>query len=90
MEAILIYAETAEQSRVLKAFAQALNLRFTAEKPTLTELENRLLPNQKAVWDGLKAGMREADLGLSAAPSLDDLLNEIEQEDENTAHTPIR
>jgi flagellar motor component MotA len=90
MEAILIYAETAEQSRVLKAFAQALNLSFRARKTGLAELEAQLLPGQKFVWDGFKEGLREAELGLAAADSLEDLLEAIEKEDENTTYAPIR
>ena len=85
MEAVTVFTTNQEQSNALIAFLKAFKIGYTTKKPTLEELEARLLPKQREVWEGLKQGMKEAENGEAAAYSLDDLLNEMENENNTLA-----
>ena len=80
MEAIMVYTANQEQSRALKIFLDGLKMAYHTHKPTREELEARLMPKEREVWENLKQGIYEAENGQAAAYSLDDLLTEIENE----------
>ncbi len=84
----MILPENAEQNRALEAFLKAFNIKYVSTKPTLAELESRLMPDQNEVWQGLKIALFEAENNLSAASSLEELLTEYDNE--NLTNTPIR
>lgn len=80
MEAIMVYTDNQEQSRALKAFLKALKMPYQAHKPTREELEVRLMPKEREVWEGLKQALHEVETRQAAAYSLEDLLTEMENE----------
>ncbi len=84
----MILPENAEQNHALEAFLKAFNIKYVSTKPTLEELESRLMPGQNKVWQGLKTALFEAENNLSAASSLEELLTEYDNE--NLTNTPIR
>lgn len=88
VQGYMILPENAEQNRALEAFLKAFNIKYVSTKPTLAELESRLMPGQNKVWQGLKTALFEAENNLSAASSLDELLTEYDNE--NLTNTSIR
>ena len=78
MEAITVFTANQEQSRIVKAFFQALQMVYETKEPTLEEMEARLLPGQLKVWLGLKTAIQEVkdgdvypySLGLVGLPAL--------------------
>ncbi len=87
VQGYMILPENAEQNHALEAFLKAFNIKYVSTKPTLAELESRLMLGQNKVWQGLKTALFEADNNLSAAPSLDELLTEYDNE--NLTNTSI-
>lgn len=88
VQGYMILPENAEQNRALEAFLKAFNIKYVSTKPTLSELESRLMPGQNKIWQGLKTALFEAENNLSAASSLEVLLTEYDNE--NLTNTPIR
>ena len=87
MHGYMILPENAEQNRALEAFLKAFKIKYVSAKPTLEELESRLLPGQNKVWQNLKTAIYEADNDIASAQSLDGLLTTYENE--NHTNTPI-
>lgn len=73
----VVLAETAEQTRVLEAFLKALNIKFIPTKPNLEELEARLLPKQKEVWENLKNAILDVENGTAEGTSWEDFKKEL-------------
>ena len=88
MEAITVFTVNKEQSRVLKAFLQALEMTYQAKETTLEEMEARLMPGQLKVWQGLKTAIHEVKEGKVYPYSLDNLLSKTD--DENNSLLTIR
>ena len=88
METLMVLPRDAEQKRTIEAILKALKIKYVRQKPTLEELEARLLPKQREVWLGLKTAIQEVKEGKAYGGSLDDLLNEIENE--NNAVAAVR
>ena len=82
---IMVLPQNAEQQRTIEAFLNALKIAYIHTDPSREELEARLKPDQRQLWDNLKQGWQEAKNGNAAAHSLDALLNEIENEDNSVA-----
>ena len=80
MEAIMVYTASQEQSRALKIFLDGLKMAYHTHKPTREELEARLMPKEREVWEGLKQALHEVETRQAAAYSLEDLLTEMENE----------
>lgn len=78
VQGYMILPENAEQNRALEAFLKAFKIKYVSTKPTLAELETRLLPGQNKVWQNFKTALFEAENNLSAASSLDELLTQNE------------
>ena len=57
MDTIMVLPQNAEQKRAIEAFLKALKIHYLPVKPSLEELEARLLPGQRTVWNDLKAGL---------------------------------
>lgn len=87
VQGYMILPENAEQNRALEAFLKAFKIKYVSTKPTLAELEARLLPGQNKVWQNLKTALFEAENNLSAASSLDELLTQYDNE--NHTNTPV-
>lgn len=77
MEDILVYTANSEQSRVLKAFLEALKITYQTKTPTREEMEARLMPKEREVWEGLKQALYEVKNGTAIGTSMDDFLNEL-------------
>jgi len=88
MEAITVFTVNKEQSRVLKAFLQALEMTYQTKETTLEEMEAGLLPGQFKVWQGLKTAIQEVNKGKVYPYSLDNLLSETD--DENNSLLTVR
>ena len=80
MEAITIFTANQEQSRIVKAFFQALEIVYETKQPTLEEMEARLMPEQLNVWLGLKTAIQEVKSGTAVGTSFEDFLKELEYE----------
>ena len=80
MEAITVFTANQEQSRVVKAFFQALEIVYETKQPTLEEMEARLMPEQLKVWLGLKTAIQEVKSGTAVGTSFEDFLKELEYE----------
>ena len=84
MDAIIVLPQTAEQKRTLEAFLTALRIHYLPVRPTLEELEARLLPNQRTIWNNLKAGLswvedyKNGTIPPEDIKTLDQLLREYE------------
>jgi hypothetical protein len=87
METILVLPQNIEQKRTIEAFLSALKISYLPVKPTLEELEARLLPGQMEVWQNLKAGFSWVDaykngqIPASEIKNLDTILTEYENGD---------
>ena len=84
----MVLPRDAEEKRTIEAILKALKIKYVRQKPTLEELEARLLPKQREVWLGLKTAIQEVKEGKAYDGSLDDLLNELENE--NNAVATVR
>lgn len=87
VQGYMILTENAEQNGALEAFLKAFKIKYVSTKPTLAELESRLLPGQNKVWQGLKTALYEVENDLTSAPSLDELLTAYDNE--NLTNTSI-
>jgi hypothetical protein len=83
---IIISYNEADESFLMALFKK-LQISVYPTKPKLEDLENRLLPQQRQVWENLKTAIQEANEGEAAAYSLEDLLTEYEHE--NTTHQTV-
>jgi hypothetical protein len=80
MEAITVLSTTDQESRTLKAFLEAMRLPYKTRKPTLEELEMRLLPKQRKVWMNLKTAIQEVEDGTAEKTTWEDFLKELKDE----------
>ncbi len=80
MEAITVLSTSDQESRTLKAFLKAMRLPYKTRKPTLEELEVRLLPNQRKVWMNFKTAIQEIEDGTAEKTTWEDFLKELEDE----------
>ena len=80
MEAITVFTDNQEQSRILKAFLEALKFRFVTKETTLEEMEAELLPGQRKVWDGLKTAILDMKSGAPETTSWEDFKKELAHE----------
>jgi hypothetical protein len=83
MDAITVLPHNLEQKRALEAFLQSLKMDYFATRTTLDELENKLLPGQRAVWDSLKRALVQVENGTAQGRSWSDFKKELHHE--NTA-----
>jgi hypothetical protein len=81
---IISYNEADEP--LLMALFNKLQVIVHPSKPNLEDLEARLLPKQRQVWENLKTAIHEAENNEAAAYSLDDLLTDYDHEN-NTLQT---
>lgn len=65
----IVLTETAEQTHILEAFLNALKITFMPTKPNLEDLEARLLPKQKQVWENLKNAILDVENGTAEGTS---------------------
>ena len=77
MDAITVLPQNNEQKRVLEAFLQALKMDYFATHTTLEELETRLLPQQRAVWESLKQALIEVENGTAQGRTWADFKKEL-------------
>ena len=73
----LVLTETVEQTHALEAFLNALKIKFVPTKPNLQELEARLLPKQKVIWENLKNAIHDVENGKAEGTSWEDFKNEL-------------
>ena len=83
MDAITVLPQNNEQKRVLEAFLQALKMDYFATHTTLEELETRLLPQQRAVWESLKQALIEVENGTAQGRTWADFKKECDIAFEN-------
>ena len=78
MESITVFTANVEESRVLKAFLEALKMSYIqTPTATLAELESRLLPKQRQLWDNLKNSISDVENGTAEATSWADFKKEL-------------
>ena len=80
MEAITVYTANQEQSRIIKAFLEALKFRFVTKETTLEEMEAELLPGQHKIWNGLKSAILDMQSGAPETTSWEDFKKELANE----------
>ena len=84
METIIVLPQNIEQKRTIEAFLKALKIQYLPVKPSLEELEARLLPGQRRIWNNLKTGLTEVEdskngqIQPKEIKTLDKLLTEYE------------
>ena len=83
MEAITVFAKSAEQSRALKAFLKASKINYAPTTPSeIEKLEARLTPTQKKWWLELKNNIAAINKNeTTESIDLEDFLKELEDED---------
>ena len=84
MEAITVFTANQEQSRIVKAFFQALQMVYEIKEPTLEEMEARLTPEQFKVWLGLKTAILDLKSGQAETTSWEDFKKELADENSLT------
>ena len=82
---IISYDEADEP--LLMALFKKLQVIVYPTKPNLEELEARLLPKQRQIWENLKTAIHEVENGEAAAYSLEDLLTDYDHE--NNTHQTV-
>ena len=80
MDAITVLPQNDEQKKVLEAFLQALKMDYFATHTTLEELEIRLLPGQRTVWESLKRALLEVENGTAQGRTWADFKKELHYE----------
>jgi hypothetical protein len=84
MDTITVLPQNTEQKKVLEAFLQALKMDYFATRTTLEELETRLLPNQKAVWESLKSALKDVESGTAKGRTWVEFKKELAHENPTT------
>lgn len=77
MDAITVLPQNGEQKKVLEAFLMALKMDYFSTHTTLDELETRLLPGQRAVWESLKRALQQVENGTAKGRSWSDFKKEL-------------
>ena len=80
MEAITVFTANQEESRIIKAFLEALKFRYKTKETTLEEMEAELLPGQRKVWNGLKNAILDMKSGAPETTSWEDFKKELAHE----------
>lgn len=84
MDAITVLPQNKEQKRIIEAFLQALKMDYFATETTLEELETRLLPGQRTVWENLKRAFLEVENDTARGRSWADFKKELHYENTTT------
>ena len=77
MDAITVLPQNIEQKKVLEAFLGALKMDYFSTHTTLDELETRLLPGQRAVWESLKRALHQVENGTAKGRNWSDFKKEL-------------
>ena len=80
MDAITVLPQNNEQKKVLEAFLEALKMDYFSTRTTLEDLENRLLPGQRAVWESLKRALNQVENGTTQGRTWADFKKELHYE----------
>jgi hypothetical protein len=80
MDAITVLPQNLEQKRALEAFLESFKMDYFATRTTLDELESRLLPGQRTVWESLKRALVQVENGTAKGRSWADFKNELHYE----------
>lgn len=65
MEAITVLSANTQETRALKSIFKAMRVPYLVRKPTVEELEVRLLPNQRKVWLNFKTAIKDLENGTA-------------------------